>query len=143
MKTDSENSENSENPGNSENSGGSGGGSRRGPGRGQRGDFCDPLGFWHLRVPRSRPTGGHVPERAILCHCSCTLVCPSVGRIIEVQRAKTRVPNRLGGPKPVCRGRGPPSRRPRTHNGTCGSRTPLDWKDRRQSPKRIGEIFQF
>lgn len=74
--------------------------------------------FWHLRYPKVVPLA--VTWRSVRALCiypgRFSLSRSSPGRLIvmriaTIQRARTRVPNRLGGLKPVCVGDGPPTLR--------------------------------
>lgn len=73
----------------------------------------EALCFLALMVPRSRTTGGHVAKRAGPLswdrgpYLSFSLACPDRSivanrRIVAIQCARTRVPNRLGCLKPIC-----------------------------------------
>lgn len=74
--------------------------------------------FWHLRYPKVVPLA--VTWRSVRALCTypgpLSLSRSSPGRLIvmriaTIQRARTRVQNRLGGLKPVCVGDGPPTLR--------------------------------
>ncbi|KAK1123486.1 hypothetical protein K0M31_008192 [Melipona bicolor] len=71
-----------------------------------------PSPLYWLALTGGAPKSYHWQPRAEACRPFVTNLGlsfdPTGGRIVEIQRARTRVPNRLGDPKPVCPDQGPP-----------------------------------